>query len=786
MRDSGTLIIKWTMVLIYSALSMIVLSFLLAMVLPLLTNPNHYKSRIESMVQEKSGRILTLAGDVEWEFFPNPTITFKDLALSNAVGFRPEPMLQMRRLQGRMAWQNIWRGQWVLEQPLVTGLALRLEVDGAGRNNWDDLMRRLFTETETEAAVKGSPSEGGRVDSVAKEENNALLRLGTQVLAGLLSRAVTIRDGSVHYCRAEERASPCTVVTHLDYSPKAETTGTVQMQGDVTLLTPALSGRVKLSYQPVAQSGSGVMAWRNLELSLRGRVEHASAKEVELFWHSDVTVAADWQRIDLHQADSRFTVWSDAALFREMGFSLRGTALADLQAGTLHFPQGGVQWRIKSDQLPPAGVEFALQSALAVDWRQGKVEMEAMQILAPAQSRMEGRLRGVNLLSHPQVDAELTSFRFDPRALLVALGRPVPAIADPSAMRSGSGSAKMQWGDQQLSISDLQLEMDGSRWEGSLSWQRGSAPDPVDQVRFVLHGDRLELDRYLPPEWVGPQQVALVTRTLLAPEWLLLEMPTRGLPQIHVQGRLALDALQSAAGRGTDMVMELAIQDHQLELQPYRITIHDGVLESRVTWNERGVEPAWQVEKQGNDLQVEPLLRLFNDSHWLTGRASGTIRLSSFGRQAEGWWSNLQGSCSVTIQDGSVQGMDLTERLRDNVRPPREAWTASTTNEKSSGERRTNTPFHQLSGSGRIAAGMLENTDLQISAPAMQASGRGSVDLLRHTVDYTLEVEGSGSPRPGMVGGQRMLLPIRLQGELHNWKGPTIGTVRALPATPPP
>jgi AsmA protein len=763
------------MVLIYSALSMIVLTFVLALVVPLVMNPNNYKGQIAALVLEKSGRNLTLDGDLEWELFPNPTITLKEVTLSNAVGFRAEPMVRMRRLQGRLTWQQLWRGQWLLQQPVITGLDLLLEYDRAGQNNWDGVLNRLQGESAT---VPGGDNRSSLHTAIGQ---------ATQVLAGLLNHAVTIKDGMLRVCRAEAEQTGCTVLKNLTFTPPGSKTAVgaeLQMHGEVQFPEPALHGRLAVRFQSMDSAAPNRIHWRDLELSWRGQVALPPAKEVELSWRSDVILALDTLRLQMEQVDSHLTVWSEAALFREMNFALRGAAIADVQAGKLQLPQGGLLWRIKSDQLPPAGMAFTLQSAMEVDWRQERLDLAAMQMIGPAQSRIEGSVHGTALLSQPQISAELSAIRFDPRALLLAMGRSVPAIADPTALRAGSGSAKIDLDDQHLAISDLSLEMDGTRWRGELSWQVAQQSAEPAQVRFLLHGDRWEVDRYLPPEWSGPQQLALLGRTLLAPEWLLLEMAPGSLPPFTLQGRWEVDELLSMAGRATDLSMQLAIQDHQLQLQPYRIALHNGVLESRVQWDERGVEPTWQIEKRLHGLQTEPLLRILgNHARSVTGELNGVIQLHSQGRQWESWWDNLRGTYALTLQDGQWLGVDLPERFREGARQGRESWPAGA--EKGSPERRPNTPFNQLSGSGRIVAGVLENSDLLMSTPTLQGSGRGSVDLRRGVLDYTLEVEGALPAAAGMSSGQRMVLPVRLQGEVQSWKGPVWGTLRAVASSPP-
>ncbi|MEO5362775.1 MAG: AsmA family protein [Magnetococcus sp. DMHC-8] len=793
MKRADTLIIKSVTVLIYSTLALMVLFSLLVLVVPLLLNPNHYKAQIVDRVLEKTGRSLTFAGDIEWSLFPDPALTLPPLTLSNAPGFGSGPMLRIQRLHGKLNLRKLLKWQFALEQPVLTGVELLLESDAAGRSNWDDLVTRMAV-----ARAEGVAQTDDLPDNVAKyrqaDEKLSLAQLGVWALASLSARSVTLQEGMVRLCRpggTEAQAVSCLQATHLVFTPQSDQTDrrpAVQLQADLAVQEPPFVGRVSLLYRQPPWTDRAVTQWRDTEITVRGQVNLPPAKELELVWRSDVTMGPEPHNLHITQADSRLTVWSDTALFREFTLTMKENAEADLRTGKLSFPQGGVTWRVKSDQLPPAGVEWAFHSPIELDWRQETVHMAALRVHGPAQSRMEGRLRGERLLSRPSIDAELTSVRFEPRALLVAMGRSVSASADPAALQRGEGSAVIHLDAQSLEITRLVLELDDTRLVGNLHWQTDAQTDTGRTViRFDLQGDRLDLDRYLPVDLTDPTRAGVVAQALLAPEWLLTELPPHWLHNLALQGRLTLGELRTASGRATDLALTVGVQDRQLQWQPYQLTIHDGRVESRVLWDDRGAEPVLTVDKTATDLQVEPLLHSVANLRWLTGRVNGVAHLSSQGRSPDLLWKNLNGTLALMVRDGAMQGMDLAERFREGYaggqeQRPGQAPSSSALSgaHKTVADRRGNTPFTRLTATGQVTGGVLGNQDLLLLSPLLQVTGKGSVDLTRAAVDYTLEVDGLAAVRGSGTGaeGQRLVLPMRLQGDLNALKGPTVGALR--------
>lgn len=116
-----------------------VLLVVAAVVLPLVFDEDDLKEAISSEVTEKTGRDMTLAGDLDFSVFPWLALEVNDISLGNAAGFDSRPFAHIGKARAGVALMPLLRRQISIDKVTLHGLELALAVDEQGRNNWDDL-----------------------------------------------------------------------------------------------------------------------------------------------------------------------------------------------------------------------------------------------------------------------------------------------------------------------------------------------------------------------------------------------------------------------------------------------------------------------------------------------------------------------------------------------------------------------------------------------------------------------------------------------------------------------
>jgi AsmA protein len=104
-------------------------------------DPNDYKQRAETAVEQATGRELALTGDIELSFFPWLGVKLGTARLGNAEGFGPEPFMRVENVQVRVAVLPLFRGEVQADTVRLVGLEANLSRNAQGQTNWDDLMK---------------------------------------------------------------------------------------------------------------------------------------------------------------------------------------------------------------------------------------------------------------------------------------------------------------------------------------------------------------------------------------------------------------------------------------------------------------------------------------------------------------------------------------------------------------------------------------------------------------------------------------------------------------------
>ncbi len=143
-------ILKWILAV---AATVAILLVALSVALPILLDPNNYKNEINAAVLQRTGRELTIAGDISWRVFPSVGLQIEQLSLANRAGFGARPMLEVSEASIVVELLPLFRRQIEIDRVDLEGLAAYLRSNEDGHNNWEDLARRGA------AAVQEAPAE---------------------------------------------------------------------------------------------------------------------------------------------------------------------------------------------------------------------------------------------------------------------------------------------------------------------------------------------------------------------------------------------------------------------------------------------------------------------------------------------------------------------------------------------------------------------------------------------------------------------------------------------------
>lgn len=121
--------------------SVLVIILAAAIIIPLIVDLNDYKPEIEAAVKDKTGRTLTIEGDLNVSIFPWLGISTGEISLSNAAGFTDQDFALIGESDIKVKLMPLFSQKVEVRTIVLKGLELHLAKNKQGVSNWNDLTK---------------------------------------------------------------------------------------------------------------------------------------------------------------------------------------------------------------------------------------------------------------------------------------------------------------------------------------------------------------------------------------------------------------------------------------------------------------------------------------------------------------------------------------------------------------------------------------------------------------------------------------------------------------------
>jgi AsmA protein len=245
----------------------VILIIVAALLLPFIINPNDFKPRIAQLVKDKTGRELSIPGNIKLSIFPWLGAEIGPMSLSNASGFGNAPFASLNEADVHVRFWPLLRGRIEVGTIKLDGVSLDLERDAHGHNNWEDILEHL----------KNSRSAGQPQNN--NPQNNGLEKLHVQGLE-LSNSGLRWRDAQKHQQYT---------VSNLNLDMGAFSSGIpLRMSTDFDFAgtNPALDGHASFKGTVIADLAKRIYTASNakLDLNATGDAIPGGRVEAELLW----------------------------------------------------------------------------------------------------------------------------------------------------------------------------------------------------------------------------------------------------------------------------------------------------------------------------------------------------------------------------------------------------------------------------------------------------------------------------------------------------------------------
>jgi len=732
-----------------------------------LVDLNDYKDEIQDRFAAATGHELVISGPVRVDLFPEPVLEIMRASLPGALGIRGSALAEVDRVRLYSRWVPLLAGRLELVLVRVEGLRLYLIRDRQGRASWD-------------------------VDRVPLAPSGAVGRIGFRRLAG-----PSQSPGPFDAWAAE--AGPVT-----DWPP----IGRIEILGAQVLWDDRRSGQ-RLELDGLEGRANPVVPARPIAWRVMGSVRTGDEdrRPAPLRAEGELRIGAGPQptmRLEpLTMRVEGFDLGSGLAT----DLVLRAGIDANLDAGRYLTDQADLEIRAFGAALSTGRIKAKVGARLDLDLGTEHLKVTDLALRSGTLA-VSGTALGERLLSAPVVTGDLKVAEFDLRAWLAQRGLPPPRTADPETFRRFALNASWRLEGGRLSLSDLVLGIDKTRFTGVV--EQVSLGPPTS--RFDLVANRLDLDSYLPPDLSPAEQVlaqpekvsqqgAPVVASAATPvgpdeeatpvsavsgETSVAAAPAPGtssgvqdrkgsLPSatapgpagapvtagstdnLDLEGRLRFGELKLARLRFGDADLKIGARDGKLDIDNRVRRFYEGRLVGRFQLDIKGTEPRVTLVQRAKGIQVGHLLADLPWNDRLSGRGEITADLIATGHSANALRRSLVGTLTIHFPQGVVRGFSLERLIREararlrGKAPPKDLP--------------MDTEFTDLRASAEVQNGVLRNRDFVATTEHLRITGAGTLDLVRGHVDYRFEFRFVEPPKGlGIKELERIPIPVHLTG----------------------
>jgi AsmA protein len=415
-----------------------------------------------------------------------------------------------------------------------------------------------------------------------------------------------------------------------------------------------------------------------------------------------------------------------------------------------------VELQLEGEDLPGGSASIRADVAAVAGLGGERIQLDALNAQLNA-AGVAVTLSGDGALDDgvPALGGKLEIARFSLRDLLAQIGETSPETADGTVLQKFDLTADWRLDGDSAALEEIAITLDDTTAHG---WLRIPSLEK-QSIRLDLQFDAINLDRYLAPV----DENAAASPAEAGDD--ALDLPVEDLRALDVEGRLGFGELIVSSAKLTSVNINLVAKDGLIRLNPLTASLYGGGYSGNIRLDVRGNKPKMSVNEKLKGVQLEPLLKDVSGEANLAGIGNVRIKAKSSGNSVSKLVARLKGEAALDIAEGKYLGVDLwyeirkaRARIKNEDPPPTPADPY--------------TEISNFSGTAQITDGVLTNNDLRAEIPFLRMGGKGTVNLVKETLDYRLEARVVG--RPTFEDGQTfddlngLVLPVDIKGPLES------------------
>ena len=383
-----------------------------------------------------------------------------------------------------------------------------------------------------------------------------------------------------------------------------------------------------------------------------------------------------------------------------------------------------------------------------------------LDLVLKALKELDMSVRGkiADASSNPQFDMALEVSPFSPRKLFAALGQDFPVkTTDPKALNRVALKVNLAGGSKAITVSKGALDLDESKLDFSLKAKEFSKPD----VAFDLNLDKIDLDRYLPPQ--AEKGSGGEEKKTESSKQTAKKTDYGPLRKLVLDGAIRIGELKAKDIKVSDLNLKVTGKNGLFNLDPMALKLYDGQMSIKGLFDARQDIPKSAAKLDASGIQAGAFLKDFMKKDFLEGTLTSKVDISMSGDEPERIKKTLNGTGDLKFKDGAIVGIDLAGMVR-NV----EATFGLAEKEAE----KPKTDFAELNTPFTITNGVVKTTDTTLLSPLLRVLAIGDANLISEALDFKVEPKfvASLKGQGGSMGQGGITVPVLVTGTFSSPK----------------
>lgn len=763
---------------------------------------NNYKDWLSEQFYERTGRELTITGNIESSIYPWLGLRVEGLSISNPEGFTNSMFLSAEQAAFRIKLMPLLSQEYEVDTVILNGATLNLEVNAEGNNNWSSLggsdQPRLEDSAPSEGLVFNQLIIGGvaidRVEVNYTDQTNGQTINADDITVNIpeliygepleLAMSLHLVASNPNIVEIPDIESDITLTSSVTYDLEnnvyaLENFGLdvldSRLEANLSSSDGNISGSVNFSTdrtpELLALFGQGELADRmqsmqdlDSSIKLNTAVTYDPDQNIYRLENLDLEFLGSTLEADLRNSDGsingsiNFNSGNAGDLLNLFGQTELADRIDDIQllvyldgnSENLLLLPFDLNFSVSGEPLTtPTNVHLYTNAELNLDDENLMLNDFSLSVL---DLLLEGKFNIGDFMSQPDIRGEFDIDSFNPKSLRPSLTLDLPQTRDPNVLEQIAFSTSISATNNSAELNRFIVEVDDTLITGSFSVDDFNQPD----MNFDVSLNTIDVDRYLAPEQAG---LSAVNNEPAA------DTSFESLQSLNLNADISIDELRVSGLNLTEVILTLDADQGLIELAPIQANLYQGSYQGAANLNVNNAQPQFSLQSTLQNINIEPLSNDFIGASYASGSGNINLALVGAGSNAQTIIESLNGNADLTLNEGILEGVDVGAvlvQLETMIRSRRIIAV----------QRGEQTPFDSLSATIQIENGIARSSDLLIQSPGFNVTGAGTLaNLQNQTINFDLLA--SVNPASATVEAEEYdiggySLPINCSGSMNS------------------